>query len=86
MSGCPRTQTPTQMLKSGFFMFDSQEIGSDSVTFKTIFENRTCLITFESKLLTYQSKMAELWQFFSFLGQFLTLKNKIFFRFFFQKS
>ena len=35
---CPPTQTPTQMLKSGFLIFRTQEIGSSLVSFQMIFE------------------------------------------------
>ena len=34
----PPSQTPTQMLKSGFSMFSTQEIGSRLVSFQIIFE------------------------------------------------
>ena len=34
----PPSQTPTQMLKSGFSMFSTQEIGSSLVSFQIIFE------------------------------------------------
>ena len=36
---CSPTQTPTQMLKSGFLMFGSQEIGSSLISFKMIFQD-----------------------------------------------
>ena len=35
---CPPTQTPTQMLKSGFSIFSTKEIGSSSVSFQMVFE------------------------------------------------
>ena len=38
LSGCPPTQTPTQIRESGISMFSSQEIGSSLISLKMIFE------------------------------------------------
>ena len=44
---CPPTQTPTQLCKYEFYMFDSQEIGSSLVSFQVVFE------AIQSKLISF---------------------------------
>ena len=50
---CPPTQTPTQSLEYGFYMFCSQEIGLGQVSFLVIFEALHCRVYNRSYLALY---------------------------------